>query len=207
MLAACGMNEHMASLSSDNGEAEGSCPEPAGSRATVCQPLCNSHFKEAFTSPSSLCWEQPGWAIMIMGSPGSLEIDRGAFYWGELIDFNWQAKTVIGKGQPQRRPMPRKGQGPPHLLDMGECRRTAQWQPANSGHSFSVCSSDMPLACRETALPSCLCPWVIMMKDTQNSDPLVSLCPQLPISPFLNPVLKIPFTLLQRKVKVEFFSR
>lgn len=30
MPAACGMSEHMASLSGDNGEAEGSCPEPAG---------------------------------------------------------------------------------------------------------------------------------------------------------------------------------
>lgn len=41
MPAACGMSEHMASLSSDNGEAEGSCPEPAGH----CQPRCNSSFQ------------------------------------------------------------------------------------------------------------------------------------------------------------------
>ena len=30
MPAACGMNKHMASLSGDNGEEEGSCPETAG---------------------------------------------------------------------------------------------------------------------------------------------------------------------------------
>lgn len=32
MPGACGMNKHMASLSGDNGEAEGSCPEPAGTQ-------------------------------------------------------------------------------------------------------------------------------------------------------------------------------
>lgn len=96
MAAACGMNKHMASLSSDNGEAEGSCPEPAGNRAVVCQPLCNSYFKEALTSPSGLFWEQPGWAIIITGSPGRLGVDRGEVYWGELIDsclITWLSLT------------------------------------------------------------------------------------------------------------------
>lgn len=45
MPAACGMSEHMASLSGDNGEAAGSCPEPAGRCAALCQPRCNSPFQ------------------------------------------------------------------------------------------------------------------------------------------------------------------
>ena len=90
-----------------------------------CQPLCNARFKEALTSPADLFWEQPGRAIIIMGLPGRLGIDRGAVYWGEIIDSclvtrpAWQANLVtaeddlrggLGQGETGR---------PGHLLAQG----------------------------------------------------------------------------------------
>lgn len=189
MPAACGMNKHMASLSGDNGEAEGSCPEPAGNRGIVCQPLCNSHFKEALTSPSDLFWEQPGWAIIIMGSPGRLGIDRGAVYWGELIDsclITWLSLTSKPSDWKRMAWEEAHGKEGPR----GHCTSCAWGSasglpsvcPTDSGRSFQTCSSDLPLAYRETRLPICLCPWATVMKDTQNSDPLASFCPHPPVS-------------------------
>lgn len=51
-----------------------------------CQRLCNARFKEALASPVDLFREQPGRAIIIMGSPGRLGIDSGAVYWEEITD-------------------------------------------------------------------------------------------------------------------------
>lgn len=178
MPAACGMNKHIASLSSDNGEAEGSCPEPAGNRVVVCQPLCNSHFKEALTSPSGLFWAQPGWAIIIMGSPGSLGIDRGAVYWGELIDsclITWLSLTgKLSDGKRTASEEDRAKEGPRGhrtCWAWGSVSGLPSVSPTNSGCNFPTCSSGLPLAYRETMLPICLCLWASVMKDTQNSDP------------------------------------
>lgn len=213
MPAACGMNKHMALLSSDSGEAEGSCPESAGYRAIACQPLCNSHFKEALTSPLGLFWEQPGWAIIIMGSPGRLGIDRGAVYWGELIDsclITWLSLT--GKPSDWKKTASEEAhakEGPRGHCTCwawGAVSRLPSVSPTHSGHNFLTCSSDWSLAYRETLLPICLCSWATVMKDTQNSDPLASHCSHPSISP-LNTVIKILFTLPWRKVKVESFSR
>lgn len=186
MPAACGMNKHMALLSSDNGEAEGSCPEPAGNRAVVCQPLCNSHFKEALTSPvlrAGLFWEQPGWAIIIMGSPGSLGIDMGAVYWGELIDsclITWLSltgKLSDGKRTASEEDHAKEGaRGHRTCWAWGSVSGLPNVSPTNSGCNFPTCSPDLPLAYRETMPPICLCLWAAVMKDTHNSDPLVSLC-------------------------------
>lgn len=161
MPAACRMNKHMASLSGDNGEAEGSCPEPAGNRAVVCQSLCNSHLKEALSSPSGLFWEQPGWAIIIMGSPGRLGIDRGAVYWGELIDsclLIWLSLT--GKPNDWKSMASEEAYTKEESGGHCTCWAWGRWSrlpsvnPMSSGRSFPTCSSDMALVYRETVLPS-----------------------------------------------------
>lgn len=161
MPAACRMNKHMASLSGDNGEAEGSCPEPAGNRAVVCQSLCNSHLKEALSSPPGLFREQPGWAIIIMGSPGRLGRDRGAVYWGELIDsclliwLSLTGKPNDWKSMASEEARTKEGSGG-HCTcwAWGRLNRLPRVSPMSSGRSFPTCSSDMALVYRETVLPS-----------------------------------------------------
>lgn len=151
MPAACNMNKHMAPLSSDNGEAEGSCPEPAGNRATVCQPPCISCLKEALPSPSSLFREQPGRAIIIMGSPGRLGMDRGAVYWGELIDFclvTWLSLT--GKPSDWKRTASEEAHAEAGLGGLCTCwawgslSRLPSASPTNAGRNFPTCSSNIP---------------------------------------------------------------
>lgn len=199
MPAACGMNKHMASLSSDNGEAEGSCPEPAGNRAIVCQPLCNSLFKEALTSPSCLFWEQPGWAIIIMGSPGSLGTDRGAVYWGELIDsclITWLSLT--GKPSDWKRVATEETQAKEGLRGLGTCWAwgTVNGLPSvgftHSGHNFPTCSSDCPWPPRTLCCPSAHVPGLQCWRTlrTQTFGIILSPCPNM--SP-LNLVIEILF--------------
>lgn len=153
-----------------------------------CQPLCNARFKEALTSPADLFWEQPGQAIIIMGSPGRLGIDRGAVYWGEIIDSclvtraAWQANLVTAEDNLRGGLGQGEAGGPGHLAAQGTVGWLPNVSPTNSGCHCPACSSDLAPADREATLPFCLCLWATMMKDTRNSDPLASFWTCAPVS-------------------------
>lgn len=194
MPAACRMNKHMASLSGDNGEAEGSCPEPAGNRAIVCQSLCNSHLKEALSSPSGLFWEQPGWAIIIMGSPGRLGIDRGAVYWGELIDsclliwLSLTGKPNDWKSMASEEAHTKEGSG-------GHCTCWAwgrqRWLPSVNPHELRLQFSNMQLwhgpGLQGDCAAICLCPaptqWGRTLRSYISQHPCSHAPKSSPVSP------------------------
>lgn len=194
MPAACRMNKHMASLSGDNGEAEGSCPEPAGNRAVVCQSLCNSHLKEVLSSPSGLFWEQPGWAIIIMGSPGRLGIDRGAVYWGELIDsclLIWLSLT--GKPNDWKSMASEEAhttEGPwGHCIcwAWGKAEQTAQSQPHKLRSKFSNMQLRHVPGLQGDCAAICLCPtltqWWRTLRIHISQHPLSFFPKSSPLSP------------------------
>lgn len=145
-----------------------------------------------------------------MGSTGRLGIDRGAVYWGELIDscvitwLSWAGRPRDCRGQPRRRPAPGKGQeakapaGPRGLWT--HCPVSAPW-------ILAVTVQCAALSWPRQGHHAGRLPVSLSYDDEEDSEfrppgLILNPCPNI-----LNPVIKIVFTLPKRKAKVRSFSR
>lgn len=154
MPAACGRSEHMSSLSGDNGEAEGSCPEPAGRWAVLCQPHCNSPFQGG-----------SHFSIRTVLRAARLGHYHNGVTWeagnrqgrGLLGRTNWLLSHYLAQRDRQSQWLEKKRlrTGPCHgraertscLLGLGDCECAAQCQPHTFRSSFSNLQLCWALAC------------------------------------------------------------